>query len=448
MKSVISFRLSPMTSRNVVLFALALVVPLTLRAGEVDSTPEDPEKQLRLDWVLGEVRTNNASLKAAQLNWEARLARVEQARSLQHPGKPSAEDASNPAGAGGNDVENSVERLRISFAEAEAEAARADWRRRELDLIAGAHAAFFRYASAIVQLDLNRKNERLLAECLQATRQQYALGVRTQADLLSVEIDLARVLELRADLAREIADEQSQLNVLMNRPAYRELPPPAPASFKRVVLSRFQPPPSIHSEGDENQFNFDWTLFEQRMQLVALSHRPELHRALVKTEAARTRLELARLGWYTGLTLRVESVLNDDLRLFDGFAPGLSGNVNRAGAKALIDEAAKTLQAAESELAALRIETTGLIRKQVGKIETSQAHYLFVRDRALPLARQRFETMQNSYLAGRAHFLDFLYAERALWETESRLERHLADYLSAIAEMEALVGAKVETEEE
>jgi outer membrane protein TolC len=446
MKSAIALRWFQQLWRGFLLVGLAGAFSLALRAGEVDPHRKEAEKVLHLEWVLGEVRTNNPTLKAARAIWEARNARVARARAseLLAPHPEHNGDRSN--GGDTPDPGVTLGELRIALAESEAAIARAEWRRRELDLLGAARAAFFRYANALAQLELNRQHEQLFSECLRATRHQYAVGIRTQTDVLLAESGLAAVLERRAEIERQISEEQSRINVLMNRPAFNAVPPPQISIFRPIVLNRFRQPPGPHAEGEESQFEFNWPLFEQRMQSLASKHRPELEMAAAKIHAARARLALARLGGFSSVTLRIEPALSGGS--IEGFEPGLLWHMNSARSKALIEEAAKMLEAAEHESGAAGMETTGLVRNQVKKIETVQVHYLFVRDRMLPLARQTLEAVQHSYLSGRGHFPEVLTAQRAVWENESRLEQHLADYLSGIAELEALAGANVEMDQE
>ncbi len=61
-------------------------------------------------------------------------------------------------------------RWRAAAASAEAVVAFEDLRRRQLDLVARARAAYFRLANAYTQLDLNGKNEALLKQFAEISR--------------------------------------------------------------------------------------------------------------------------------------------------------------------------------------------------------------------------------------------------------------------------------------
>jgi outer membrane protein TolC len=434
---------------------LAFLLCFAASAAELDDgAAPSPAEALSLDWVLGEVARHNPALKAARANSDAALARVRQARDWDDPRvgvdfeRSGTRQFSTYSAAefmvGQTLPLSGKNRQRGRAAAAEAAAAAADARRRELDLLARAKIAYFRYANAWAQTELNRQNEQLLLELISTTRQKFAVGTRTQADVLSAHTDLARLLEVRADLERDISNEQTALNVLMNQPAYAELPPPVRLAFKPLVLSRFRPPPRPHAGDEEGEFVFDWRIFQQRMQSLALEHRPELGRAEENWKAARARLGLARRAWIPDPELRLEArQFRGGAKAVDEYDTGIFFSmpwVNRGKYRAAVDEGEKTVEAAEQELIALQAETVGLIRDQTRKIETAQIHYFFIRDRILPLARQTVEAMHSAYLADRVSFLEMLTAQRTLQDSESMLDQRLADYLSALAEMEALTG--------
>lgn len=433
-------------------------VAILVAAETAEEAPPRSVHTLSLDRVLTEVVSNNPALKAARAHWEAMGARVPQARAWEDPRV-------------GVDVERSgttrfntftdnewmlaqtiplsgKNRQRARAASAETEGARADLRRLELDLTARARIAYSRYANVQTQLEINRKNELLLNQLVEITRTKYEVGTRTQTDMLVAETDLARLLKTRAEIERQLSDEQSQLNVLMNRPAYAELPPPVPSTFKPLVSPRFRSPPSPHGPQNESQFILDWPLFLHEMHSLALARRPELLRARTRIEAAKALQDLAKRAWIPDPELRLEA------RQFSGRSGGISEYDtgiffnfpwgNRGKYKAAIEEARQSREAAEQDLAALQAETLGLVRNQVKKIETLQLHYQFTRDRILPLAQLAEQSAFAAYSADRVTAVEVFTVQRGLLEAETMLPQHLADYLSAIAELEVLVGASVE----
>src|SRR5437867_2356319 len=202
------------------------------RAAEVVSQTE-PTNTLRLEWVVQEALRNNPILKAARAGWEALEARVPQAGAWADPRVGvDAERSDTLRFSEFSDLEWMVSqeipltgknRLRAKAAQFEAEAALAQLHRRQLEVAAQARSAYHRYASAFALVEINRRNQEVLRQLADLSRQKYAVGKRTQADVLLAETELVRNEDLRQDLERSLSDQQTKLNTLMNRPAQQPL---------------------------------------------------------------------------------------------------------------------------------------------------------------------------------------------------------------------------------
>src|SRR5439155_7422421 len=188
---------------------------------------------LSIDWVVSEVLRNNPSLKAARSNWEAFRSRIPQARAWEDPrvgvdversGTTRFDTFTDAEWMVGQQVPLSGRnRWRDRAATAEAGVAQTEMRRRELELLAGARAAYYRLANAHAQLELNQKNEALLRRFVEASRIKYESGTRSQTDVLMAETEATKTLEARRDIERRLIEEQSHVNVLMNRPPQEPL---------------------------------------------------------------------------------------------------------------------------------------------------------------------------------------------------------------------------------
>jgi len=415
------------------LICLLIVTAPLVAAAEVNKPDADgPSDALSLDQVVNEVLRNNPSLKAARASWEAMKQRIPQARAWEdlRVGIDATVDrfVEMPRNAM-TDFKYSAEqtlplagknRRRGEAAAAEAAAAFEELRRRELDLTARARAACYRLANAYEQLAVTGKNQELLKQFLEISRAKYEVGKQSQADVLVAETDLGKLLEARFDIERQISEEQSRLNVLMNRPAQAPLGRPAGLAFVPV------------------EFSLD------RLQSMALTHRPELHTARWKIAAAKARWEAARRERIPDPTVRIEaSQYNAAAQTISEVSAGFSINLpwfNRKKYKAAIAEALSMKESAEHELEALQTETLGMVRDQLKKVETFHHHTELFRDRIVPLAQQAVKANQVSYEADKSGFLDLIVAQRTALDAESMYWSHLTDYLVAVAELEAAVG--------
>ena len=92
------------------------------------------------------------------------------------------------------------------------------------------------------------------------------------------------------------------------------------------------------------------------------------------------------------------------------------------------------------ELEGERTIALGMLRDQLRKIATLRRQYELSSGKLVPLARKTTETLQINYQADSAGFIELLTAQRMLREAEAAASTQLADYLSALAELEAIVG--------
>jgi outer membrane protein TolC len=417
-----------MNSRFLPQLILALIVSARLpAAGEMSSGATN---RLALDTVIAAAVENNPRIRAARA-----LAAAARERSIQ-------------AGAWddprvGVDVErfgttrlfdwtgnewmvsqalplNGKNRQRARAASADASAAWAEVRWRELDLSVRARAAYARLANAHAQLAINGEVEVLYRHQLELIRARYASGDGSPAESLMVEGELVRLLEARRDIQRRVSDGETQLNVLMNRPAGAPLDPPKTNQFVEVRLE------------------------QGAVQRAALESHPDLQAGDFRVRAAAARVDLAKRAWIPDPEIRVEArqlhgqggFINEyDTGIFFSF-PWL----NRGKYRAAISEAEHTREAQELQLEAAQAQTLGAVRDQLKKIETFHHHYTLFGTRLVPLARQAAEAVRVDYVNGKASSLDVISALRTVLEVSALHQDHLADYLVAVAELEAVVG--------
>jgi outer membrane protein TolC len=410
-----------------------LILALTLRPAQAgDNGSAVREGSLSLDEVTNVVLANNPAIKAAQDKWQAMKARVPQAAAWEDLRAEARSRVARYVSIPPNSFTDQTFMLRQEVpisgknlsraraATAEAGAAFEDFRRTGLDVLSRARAAFHRLANEYAQLEVNQRNVDLLNQFAEVSRQRYEVGNASQGDVLTAQTDAAKLLEAQSDIFRRISDSQSQLNVLMNRPAQSPLAQPSQIPFQSPHFSL------------------------QVLQAVALSARPEMQRAQNRVEAERFRVELANRQRFPDPTLDVQAQRYNEAgqavsELDVGVSIGLPF-LNPRKYSATVTEARRNFESAQHELEATRTETLGLVRDQLTKIETAAHHYELYSDKILPLARQAVQSNRVAYETSSANFLELITAQRVLQDVESAHVNHLADYQVAVAELGAIVG--------
>ena len=411
---------------------LFLILSSFARAEQARDNPLLSTGRFSQGELISVVLRDNPMVKASRAKWEMMKARVPQARAwedLRAAGDFRVERSVNvPPNAFMDQTVMLEQEVPISgrnlsrgrAATAEARAAFEDFRRTKLDAIMRARSAYARLANGYAQLEVNRRNTDLLDQFIQISRNRYETGGATQADVLIAQTDAAKLLEIRADLERQISDAQSALNVLMNRSAQSALGQPSAPVFAGQTFSL------------------------RTLQNIALAQRPELQRAQARLEAERFRVELAKRQWFPDPALNVKAQrYNDAAQAVSEVDVGVSFPMpwlNWKKYNSGVLEAQKSIENASHELEAARTETLGLVRDQLKKIETAAHHYEIYRNNILPVARQTVEASRAAYEANTGGFLQLITARRTLQDAESAALDQLADYQVALAELDAIVG--------
>jgi cobalt-zinc-cadmium efflux system outer membrane protein len=414
------------------LFYLALTS--ILRAEESgDSEPTAQRARISLGEVTSVVLANNPAIQQSLRKWGAAKARVTQEAAwddLKVSGNSRAARFVDVAPNAFTDQMVSVEQVipltgknlvRARIAAANAVATFEQARREQLDVLAKTRAAYFRLVNAHAQLDLNRKNLVSLRQIAEVSRSRYEVGKSNAAEPLAAEVEASKLVESEQDILRNISAEQSQLNVLMNRDAFAPLGQPEETQIKSLHIS-----------------------MEQSREL-AVANRPEIKIAQVKVDMERSRLDLSRRNWIPDPAIKVEAQrYNDSAQAASELDAGVSFTVpwvNQGKYSAAVREAKENLAAAQHEFERTNAESLGALRDALEKVYTARHHVDLFRDKLVPQARQAFEANQFAYETGKASFLDWVTAQRNLRDLEAMAQQHVADYHTALAELEAVVGA-------
>lgn len=379
--------------------------------------------------VVNAVLRENPRIKAARAKWDAMKKRVPQAKAWDDPvvgvdverkGTTRFDTFTDNEWMASQAVPLSGKNLaRGRAAVAEAISAFEELRRIELDVVTRTKVAFARSAGAYGQLEINARNQDLLKQFTEISRAKYESGTQSQADVLLAQTDLARLAETQAQFERQVSDQQTELNVLMNRPASSPLSRAPGLAFTPLFWST------------------------RRLEEFALANRPEIGMAQHKVEAETARVQLAQRQWIPDPRWRVEAREFKQSGGIQEYDTGIFFEVpwvNYRKYSAGVAEAKNSLEAAQHELEATRTEVLGLVRDQLKKIETAAHNYQLFRDNIAPLASQAVASTRSSYEADKTTFLELLTAQRTLQDVDSAQLQHLVDHEVAIAELDAIIG--------
>ena len=397
----------------------------------VSSLAEEPGGKLGVQDVVGCALAANPMLKASAAKWAAMKERVPQAKAWDDPmigvdfermgttrfGTYS--DAEFMASLALPITGKNLSRGRA--AEAEARAAYEDVRRLRLEITAKAKVAYYRLANAHAQLVIIRQNRELFERVLELGNAKLSVGKSAQADVLATETDIQRLDIERESLAQALSDQQTALNVLMNRSPGMSLRNPVPLTFRPMRADPAQ------------------------LEAGLLAQRPEIAAAEQRLKAEEARLQLAHRAWIPDPQVRVEArSFRGSGDTFTEYDTGIFFSVpwvNPRKYSAGVREAQQMVEAMRREIEGERASALGMLRDQLRKIGTFRRQYELSRDKLLPLARKTTETLHINYGADTATFIEVLTVQRMLRDAEATTSTQLTDYLAALAELEAIVGS-------
>ena len=418
---------------------LAAAVVATL-VGQTDghearkaSDPRERSETLSLSEVVASVLEHNPMIQSSQAKWKASAQRVPQAAAWEDPklgfstvfgrfvSVPPNSFMDQSLGIEQMIPVSGKNRSKGRAAAAEALESFEEARRQQLDVVAKAKSSYYQLASLYQLLDLNKADEQSLLQSRDATQAKFEVGTQTQADLLLADNERQKVVEARRDLEQQISNEQSNLNVLMNRDPFAPLGRPSALPENSTMPS------------------------PDKLRQVLLTNRPEIRGAQAMLTSAKAKLELAKREWIPDPTVSFEGErYNDASQAVSQVGGGVSISLpwlNGKKYRAEEEEARSGVDAAENELISAQTEGLGLLRNQLQKIETLHHHIELYRGNLLPTARQTVTSYQADYETDKTTLLMLLSAQRSLFDLETMYAQHLADYQTALAELDALVGS-------
>lgn len=298
---------------------------------------------------------------------------------------------------------------------AQAKASEAWWQVR-----ATAATGFYDLYRADRQLEVMRRTLRLLQDFQQVAQAMYAAGEGHQADVLRAGVEVAR---MQADIAQMEAMRRvsaAELNAVLDRPAEAPIATPVldplpvgvPASDTLVAWAEATRPLLAAGRGDVQRA-------EAAVSLARKSIWPDLTLGIQYGQRA-SDMGTERMG---------SAMIGFSLPIF-------------AGRRQLRerDEAAAREQAAAADLSSVRAEVRARIGTLLAQLDRARTLVALYRTEVLPQASATVESSLSAYRVGHVDFMTLVDAQM----TENRYEQDyyglLADYGTAVAELETTLG--------
>ena len=310
--------------------------------------------------------------------------------------------------------------LETAGADAEAEAAAADFESMRRDLGMSAVLLYDQYYVEARSLDINAEHIELMRAMQAGAGAQFEAGRGSAQDPLQAEAELAHMEHDAVKLLAERDVTQAQMNELLHRAPELSLPPPPQQLPPAAPLDRTPP---------------------GQLEAQALAASSEIQAAQHHVRAEQARAERASRDAYPDFVVSAAynsmwEMPEHRLMVGLGFNLPLQG-ARRGGAS---DEAQAARAQFESEIARL----TDAARTRVfvtGKQLEESAHLLQLFEaRLLPVARQQLDAARAGFVASRNPFVAVVDAEKNLRQVELERQLALAEYHRHRAELERALG--------
>jgi outer membrane protein TolC len=312
---------------------------------------------------------------------------------------------------------------------AEQEVKSAEWElaERKVELRRMVQDAWAQLAQVENDLRLVTENIALLDTLNQFAETGYSTGMVRQYEVLRTHIERSRMEEMRIGLEQRQKSLAAMFAALLHRPM--DAPPP-------VVNGAIVPVKASATELEE----------------LAFRSRPELFARTARLEQARTSETLARREYYPDFTLSFEYMQRD---AFSGETESMGDDMYSAGVtfnlpvqlkkrRAMVAEAQAQGRMAEAEIELLRHEIRRGISDTLARLTASASMAQLYESGIVPQAEFATETLLSSFKVGKGDLMSVLDSRMKFFGFRQKYYAFVAEHQMQRAELEALVGARID----
>jgi outer membrane protein TolC len=316
--------------------------------------------------------------------------------------------------------------LRSDVARHDAEASHWNREERILDIIRGVKETYYQIYFTDKSLEILAKNTRILDDFITIAENRYAVGQGAQQDIFKAQLEKSKLIDMRITLDQQRRSLEIRMNSLLYRPG--DTPIGAIPEPQIMPLTRS-----------------DAELLEQAEQTRPLLQ--GMRAQIGKSQAAQA---LARKEFFPDFTVSFEYMQREPTPGSDGadmYSLGVTFNlpVQRERRHAMLAEAASEQTMSTAELNDARNAIRSAIADLISQMERRRKLAELYKRGIIPQAEQALESAVIAYRAGKVDFLALLDSRLTLFNYERDYYDSLADYQIRLAQLEATVGADLES---
>lgn len=423
---------------------LAAAAILLMLAQPAHSSGQTASSAEHLPRLVAAAIAHNPDLQASEARWRMFVSRARQTGRLDDPMlmfKLQNLLVRDPFSFGGRDPNTAKvvgisqqlpfwgkRGLREEVAQHEAEAYRWSLEERKLELTRMVKETYYQLYAVERALEIVARNLGIIADLTTIAESRYTVGQGPQADIFKANLERSKILEMQISLTQQRASLAANLNYLLNRPA--ATPVAAVAEFELPVLA----------------------LSAEQLQRLAEERRPQLRSLKSQIDKAKAAHRLARKEAWPDLNLSFEYMFRQQVVNgmandpgYDMFTVGLTFNLplQQERRRAMQAESAAETSMATAELNGLGNNISYGISDSLAQLERRKKLVELYRSGIIPQAAQTLESSLIGYRVGKVDFPAVLEGRLNLFNYERELLESKAEYMMALARLEATVGSKL-----
>lgn len=335
--------------------------------------------------------------------------------------------------------------LAQTAAERDVSAADAELERARTTVVRDATVAYYELVYVDRTHELLARSHQALLGIAAAVEMQYESGRAEQPDVLRAQVVAAQLGERAATLIARRTSALARFNAVLGRPPATPLDTPQfPERVTRAAVAtsartvRFESTMLGASAADSPLPDL------VALQQLARRTSPDLLAQTERVAAQAARVELARKAHLPDVDVAVSYGQRSGFRDMVSATVSVPLPIQRANRQ-------ESLRASEyAELVNMEAMREQLVNQldadvaeRVADVDRARSHLALYTLAVLPPARAAFDASLAGFEAGRSDFTRVLEAQQELFDYESASVRALADFATAIAELEQLIGMEV-----
>lgn len=416
-----------------------LAVSLLVQAVSIQAA-ETALQVSSLPQMVATALADNPELKASEARWKMFVSRAKQAGRLEDPMlmlKAQNLLVRDPLNFGRDTTTAKVigisqqlpfwgkRALREEIASLEAESYRHSIEERKLELARMVKETWYQLYATDKSLAIIEKNLKIMDDFLTIAESKYAVGQGAQADIYKAGLEKSKMLDMQISLKQKRKSLEANLNYLLYRPGTTPVPP----------IPDF-PLPELAQTAD-------------KLNALAQEKRPQVKSLVALASKGNAARRLARKEFWPDVNVSFEYMFRQSIQNemandpgYNMFTFGLTFNLpvqwNRR--QAMVAESSSETAMATDELNSLKNNISYVINDSLAQLERRKRLVDLYRGGIIPQAEQSLESALIGYRVNKVDFLTLLDGRVSLFNYERELYESQAEYMMALARIEATVG--------